>query len=187
MQIIRRVALAVLVSTAVVATAPRANSEPAEPLSPLVELTLDRLMTADAVAAAKWGTPSPIDDPAREAQVYDAMSALGAQEGLPTDWVRAVFSGQIEANKIVQRGLHSWWRFDPGSAPVSKPDLTAVRPEIDAINAAIIDQLAEHRDELAGPACAVGLSRSVFGVVTSGRADALHQAALVRAAASLCR
>ena len=106
---------------------------------------------------------------------------------MPAEWIRAVFFGQIEANKIVQRGLHTWWRFDPGSAPATKPDLATVRPEIDAVNAAIVDQLAAHRDTLTGPRCAIDLSRSVFDVITSGRADALHQAALVRAAAALCR
>lgn len=113
----------------------RASADPA-PLDSLVDLTLERLATADSVAAAKWGTPSPIDDPEREAQVYLAMTGLGTSKGLPAEWVRSVFMGQIEANKTVQRGLHTWWQFDPASAP---------------------------------------------------RVDALHQAALVRAAVSLCR
>lgn len=156
------------------------------PLDTLVELTLQRLSTGDAVAAAKWGTASPIDDPAREAQVYDSMAKLGSTKGLPIAWVRSVFFGQIEANKVVQRGLHTRWQFDPASAPTVRPDLSTVRPEIDHVNAALIDEIAAHRDSLVGPTCAVNLSRSVFGVVASGRADVLHNAALVRAAAALC-
>jgi chorismate mutase len=156
------------------------------PLDTLVELTLQRLSTGDAVAAAKWGTASPIDDPAREAQVYDSMAKLGATKGLPVAWIRSVFFGQIEANKVVQRGLHTRWQFDPAAAPTTRPDLSTVRPEIDHVNVALIDEIAAHRDSLIGPACAVNLSRSVFGVVTSGRADVLHNAALVRATAALC-
>lgn len=188
MHAIRQFALALLTSGSLVTTAAgNAVAVPTDPLQPLVELTLQRLNTGDAVAAAKWGTTAPIDDPAREAQVYDAMAELGAEHGLSPEWVRSVFSGQIEANKVVQRGLHTLWRFDPAAAPVAKPDLAAVRPEIDRVNVAIVDQLAVHRDTLSGPQCAVDLSRSVFGVVTSGRADPLHQAALVRAAVALCR
>lgn len=162
----------------------RAAADPA-PLDTLVDLTLERLATADSVAAAKWGTPSPIDDPEREAQVYLAMTELGSTKGLPAEWVRSVFTGQIEANKTVQRGLHTWWRFDPAAAPSARPDLGAVRPVIDRVNVAIVDQLALHADTLSSPDCASSLSRSVFNAVA--RVDALHQAALVRAAVSLCR
>ncbi|WP_435824752.1 hypothetical protein [Nocardia beijingensis] len=66
---------------------------------------VERLNTADAVAAAKWvaagerGAEPAIDDPVREAEVYDAMAGLGHDRALPENWVRQVFFGQIEANK----------------------------------------------------------------------------------------
>jgi chorismate mutase len=162
----------------------RAFADPPQ-LDTLVDLTVERLATADSVAAAKWGTPSPIDDPEREAQVYSAMTELGSSKGLPGEWVRSVFLGQIEANKTVQRGLHTWWGFDRAAAPAARPDLAAVRPIIDRVNAAIVDQLALHKDTLTGRDCVPQLSRSVLNA--AARVDALHQAALVRAAVSLCR
>lgn len=159
-------------------------------LDPLVELVLQRLDTADAVIAAKWvgahGKEPVVDDPARERQVYDSMGRAGAELGLPQAWVRQVFFGQIEANKMVQRGFIARWRFDPAAAPVTSPDLTAVRPVIDRVNDGIVRQLALHRAELSGPGCAPRLSASVFAIFAGGRSDPLHQAALVRAAAALC-
>jgi len=159
-------------------------------LDRLVGLLLQRLDTADAVIAAKWvsvhGQDPAVDDPARERQVYDSMGRAGTELGLPQAWVRQVFFGQIEANKMVQRGLIARWRFDPGAAPVASPDLAAVRPVIDRVNAGIVRELALHRAELTGPACAPRLSASVFAIFAGGRSDGLHEAALVRAAAALC-
>ncbi|MQY22323.1 gamma subclass chorismate mutase AroQ [Nocardia macrotermitis] len=164
-------------------------SDAASP-DPLIGLLLERLNTADAVIAAKWvsarGQYPVIDDPAREQVVYDSMSRAGTALGLPESWVRQVFAGQIEANKMVQRGLLARWRLDPGSAPRTSPDLTAVRPIIDRVNLQILRQLAQRRTELRAPDCAIRLSTGVFGVFGSGRSDALHETALVRAAASVC-
>ncbi|MFI5778491.1 gamma subclass chorismate mutase AroQ [Nocardia sp. NPDC051570] len=173
---------------------PVAHADPMaeRPLDRVVELALTRLRTGDTVAAAKWvsaaasGTEPVIDDPAREAVVYDAMARAGAELGVPEDWVRQVFFGQIEANKMVQRGLLARWRFDPAAAPTTAPNLAAVRPVIDRVNGEIVAQLAAHRAELSGPGCAERLATSVFPSLTSGSADALHQAALVRASAALC-
>ncbi|MCM6776926.1 gamma subclass chorismate mutase AroQ [Nocardia sp. CDC159] len=189
------VAFGVLVGEAPTVTAqpvPPAVAAADRPLDRVVELALERLETGDTVAAAKWvsaaasGVEPVIDDPVREAQVYDAMVEAGAKLGLPGDWVRQVFSGQIEANKMVQRGLLARWRFDPAAAPTSAPNLLAVRPIIDRVNGEILAQLAAHRAELSGPHCAERLATSVFPALTSGRTDALHQAALVRAGAALC-
>jgi chorismate mutase len=183
------VALAVSVPASALASP---GAVPAGPLDRLVELVADRLDTADAVAAAKWATaqqlraqPS-IDDPGREAQVYDEMARLGAGSDLPENWIRQVFFGQIEASKIVQRGLVAGWRFDPAAAPAAPLDLSKVRPEIDRLNVGIVEQLATRRVDLAAPDCMRRVAPSVSGALTSGRVDALHQAALVRASAALC-
>jgi chorismate mutase len=171
------------------AQAPADGQAPAG-LDSLVALVLQRLNTADAVIAAKWvgahGQAPAVDDPAREREVYDSMGRAGAELGLPQPWVRQVFFGQIEANKMVQRGLIARWRFDPAAAPVASPNLAAVRPLIDRANDGIVRQLALHRAELSGPACAPRLSASVFAIFGGGKSDGLHEAALVRAAAALC-
>ncbi|MGY2007026.1 gamma subclass chorismate mutase AroQ [Nocardia gipuzkoensis] len=188
----RRVVLALLVA-ALPMWPVSAGASPADgSLDRLVALVVERLDTADAVAAAKWaaagehGVEPAIDDPAREAEVYDAMARLGNSRDLPENWVRQVFLGQIEAHKTVQRGLMLRWRFDPAAAPEATAGLASVRPAIDRVNVEILDQLATRRTQLAAPDCAERLARSVFGVFTTGGGDPLHRAALVRAAASLC-
>ncbi|MFE9582948.1 gamma subclass chorismate mutase AroQ [Nocardia sp. NPDC006044] len=184
-----------IMSVALIVSPISANADPAGDrgsLDRLVALVLERLNTGDAVAAAKWvsaaqtGAEPTIDDPAREAVVYDSMARSGADLGLPEGWVRQVFGAQIESNKIVQRGLITRWRFDPAAAPGTAPDLASVRPVIDRVNAGIVDQLAARRAELTAPDCAERLAFSVFEVFGAGNTDALHQAALVRAAAALC-
>ncbi|MFI6036147.1 chorismate mutase [Streptomyces sp. NPDC051315] len=57
------------------------------------------------MAAATWGTDNPIDDPAREQQVLDAVAAQAERAGADPEEVRRIFRDRIEANKIVQRGL----------------------------------------------------------------------------------
>ncbi|WP_225730418.1 MULTISPECIES: gamma subclass chorismate mutase AroQ [unclassified Nocardia] len=192
-----RALLVSVLSVALLVLAPdSANATPggpdSGPLDRLVALVADRLDTADAVAAAKWataersGTPPVIDDPAREADVYDSMARLGERLDLPENWIRQVFFGQIEANKVVQRGLIAGWRFDPAGAPAAPPDLSTVRPRIDRLNAEIVDEVAAHRGELSGPDCAERLAHSVFGAFATWRGDALHRVALVRATTVLC-
>ncbi|MET8773695.1 gamma subclass chorismate mutase AroQ [Nocardia sp. NPDC004654] len=190
----RALAVALLSAALLVWAAGSARPVPGEPvpgsLEPLVALIAQRIDTADAVAAAKWahaardGSVPTIDDPEREAAVYDAMARLGAAHGLSENWVRRVFFGQIEASKTVQYGLIARWRFDPAAAPAAPPDLTGVRPTIDRLNKAIIDQLAEHRAELAAPDCMERLAPGVFAHFTT--ADPLHRLALIRAASALC-
>ncbi|WP_084655182.1 gamma subclass chorismate mutase AroQ [Nocardia altamirensis] len=188
-----RLVLLMVVSAALLMSPVSAGAAPGdESLDRLVALVLERLDTGDTVAAVKWkagaasGTEPAIDDPAREAQVYDAMARLGAERELPETWIRQVFSGQIEANKTVQRGLMMRWRFDPAAVPGAPADLASVRPIIDRVNGEIVDQMAARRVQLSAPDCAERVARSVFGVFATGQADALHQAALVRAAATLC-
>ncbi|WP_172649557.1 chorismate mutase [Rhodococcus opacus] len=165
-------------------TAPAgAQTRPLEPIARAVSL---RLATADAVAAAKWGTPSPIDDPARDAQVLNAVATQAADEGLSAGRVQQVFRDQIEANKEVQRALFAWWSVAPGAAPTVRPDLTQVRPVIDRQNSDILLQLREQEAVLAGPGCVPALVDATVAVVAEQRLDPLHQATLARALVSIC-
>ncbi|APA98968.1 Chorismate mutase [Nocardia seriolae] len=169
----------------------QASADTPGSLDRLVTLLAERLDTADTVAAAKWATAERdgdrpvIDDPAREATIYDAMTRLGAQHGLPAPWVRQIFEGQIEANKIVQRGLVTQWEHGV-PAPAPSMELAAVRPVIDRVNGEIIDELASKQAELADPSCPVRLTRSVLAATGTRHGDPLHQAALVRASIPLC-
>jgi chorismate mutase len=165
-------------------TAPAsAHTRPLEPIALAVSL---RLATADTVAAAKWGPPSPIDDPAREAQVLGAVAAQAAHEGLSAGRVQQIFRDQIEANKEVQRALFGWWSVAPGAAPTVRPDLTQVRPVIDRQNTDILLQLREQEAVLAGPGCVPALVDAAVAVAAEQRLDPLHQATLARALVSIC-
>ncbi|KAF0962863.1 chorismate mutase [Rhodococcus sp. T7] len=165
-------------------TAPAsAQTRPLQPIALAVSL---RLATADTVASAKWGTPSPIDDPAREAQVLGTVATQAADEGLSAPRVQQIFRDQIEANKAVQRALFSWWSVAPGAAPTVRPDLTQVRPVIDRQNTDILLQLREQEDVLAGPGCVPALVDAAVAVAAEQRLDAPHQATLARALVSIC-
>ncbi|WP_028936276.1 chorismate mutase [Pseudonocardia spinosispora] len=156
------------------------------PLEPLVELSVSRIKTADEVSAAKFGTPSPIDDPAREQQVIAAASAKAQTMQISPEEVTRFFRDQIEANKVVQRGLYQQWTSHPDQRPGTKPDLaTVVRPELDRLTDQIMDSLkatvpARH----AGAGCTSALRRATE---EAGRhLDQLHQQALTVATGSVC-
>jgi chorismate mutase len=111
-------------------------------LKPLARLILERIMLADKVAAAKFGTGRPIDDPVREHQQLNRVAELSAGMGLDPRVSTEFFRDQIEANKVVQRGLHALWADHPELRPAARPDLAGeVRPRLDELTAQILDGL----------------------------------------------
>ncbi|GKQ36846.1 chorismate mutase [Streptomyces sp. A012304] len=178
---------ALLTAPGTATAAPRPAGISASALHPVAALSAERLATADLVAAAKWGTDSPIDDPAREQQVLDTVAALAEQAGADPDEVREVFRDQIEANKIVQRGLFRRWTAHPDQAPTSRPDLAVVRQTINRINTDLVTALAATAPERTTPVCRPELALAVLQVHHERHPDALHTRALVRSLASVCR
>jgi len=176
--------------TAVAAPAPAAPVQtpafPANPLRSVADLAAQRLATADLVAAAKFGTSSPIDDPAREQQVLDAVAAQATRLGADPDAVRKVFRDQIEANKFVQRGLFQRWADHPDEAPTTRPDLSVVRVEINRINTELVQALAVTATDRAGVLCYPELYLGAAQVRHERHLDRLHTEALVRALPSVC-
>jgi len=160
---------------------------PVSALHPVVELSAERLATADLVAAAKWGTDSPIDDPAREQQVLDNVAAQATQLGADPDEIRTVFRDQIEANKIVQRGLYADWTAHPDKAPTTKPDLNVVRQTINRITTDLVTSLADSTPRRAEPTCHPELALAFVEVTHEQHPDHLHTRALVRSLNSVCR
>jgi chorismate mutase len=113
----------------------------------LVGLAAERILLADKVAAAKFGTAAPIEDPVREQQVLDQAAALAADAGIDPEKTVDFFRAQIEMSKIVQQRLHNLWTEHPELAPTQRPDLaTEVRPALDRITVEFIDQLAGTED-----------------------------------------
>ena len=173
--------------TAVALTSGTATASPAqESLVPLVRVAAERIVTADQVAAAKWGTDKPIDDPAREQQVLDAMAAKATGMGVDPDLVRQVFRDQIEANKVVQRGLHRYWTAHPESQPTERPDLGEVRPVIDRLNDALLTEIRNTPHVRTDPSCGGRLGGAFLRVGHEMRLDGLHRAGVGRALPSVC-
>ncbi|MFF8971996.1 chorismate mutase [Streptomyces sp. NPDC014995] len=166
---------------------PYASSPSFPSLRPVVALSAERLATADLVAAAKWGTDTPIDDPARERQVLDTVAAQAERAGADPDEVRRIFRDQIEANKAVQRGLFRRWTTHPDQAPTTRPDLSVVRETINRVTTDLVAALAATTPERTAPACHPRLAVATLQVRHEQHPDALHTRALVRSLASVCR
>lgn len=84
----------------------------------LPQLMVQRLGWMDEVAQVKQARSLPVTDAKREAELLDAMERAGAEKGLPAEVVRAFFSGQIEAAKVVQRE----WLARHAGRPVTATD-----------------------------------------------------------------
>jgi chorismate mutase len=153
--------------------------------SRFVALTVARLEVADVVAAAKWGTAQPIDDPAREAaEQADAADRALALRIDPT-LVEHVLAAQLEASKIVQRGLFERWRADRPCAPTRRPDLTSeVRPLLDDIDEQLIDVVGQIQPMLASAEYAAIVTAALRRAEQS--LDPLHQQGLIRALSPIC-
>ncbi|WP_405614051.1 chorismate mutase [Streptomyces sp. NBC_00076] len=174
-------------AAAVPAPAPVRAAVGAPGLAPLTELFAERLLLADKVAAAKYGTDKPIDDPVREQQILDDVAARAVGLGLDPDAVSAVFRDQIEANKLVQRGLYARWDARPEERPTERPDLTKeVRPALDRITTALLTALKDTEALRAGPSCAPRLSLAAVRSAYGHQLDLLHLKGLGRALPSVC-
>ncbi|OKH98558.1 chorismate mutase [Streptomyces sp. CB02923] len=177
-------------ATAQAAPAPVPVPAPAPPkaeaLRPLAVLSAQRLATADLVAAAKWGTGSPVDDPARERQVLDAVARRAVELGTDPRWTSRIFRDQIEANKAVQRGLHRRWAADPAQVPAGRPDLGEVRKEINRVNDALVRAIAASGAARTSPGCLRSLAGATVHVRHERHLDVLHTVALARSVRSVC-
>jgi chorismate mutase len=187
----------VAVTAALLAVSPAApgSAEPeaapatqvARPLLPLVRLSAERLLLADKVAAAKWGTGQPIDDPAREQQILDYVARRSVELGIDPVVAQRIFRDQIEAGKIVQRGLFQSWAADPGRQPTQRPDLSReVRPVLDRITNELLDQIKDTAPVRARPSCEGRLIGAYGRVGREDRLDGLHWAGLARALPDVC-
>ncbi|WP_103353294.1 chorismate mutase [Amycolatopsis sp. CA-128772] len=173
-----------VVSGLLLATVPASASTSS--LWRLTDLAAQRVAIADQVAAAKYGTPSPIDDPAREQQIYDSVAARAPGLGLAPAAAVRFFRAQIEANKLVQRGLYARWDAHPGQAPTTRPDLARIRPVIDRLNTDLLTELASTTPVRAARTCPIRRLLTADVVDLSHRFDALHARALAEATSATC-
>lgn len=152
------------------------------PLVTLTDLFAERLLVADKVAAAKYGTDRPIDDPAREQQVLDDVATRAVGLRLEPDVVVTVFEDQIEANKLVQRGLYAHWDAHPEQRPTRRPDLDKeVRPELDRITTQVLDTLVATEGVRSAPSYELRLHGAAAWSAYSHGLDVLHLKGMERA------
>ncbi|MET7990741.1 chorismate mutase [Amycolatopsis sp. NPDC005232] len=110
-------------------------------LGPLADLVITRLKVSDDVAASKFGTDSPIDDPAREQQVLEQVRKQASALGLDPISTTAFFQDQITASKVVQKGLFARWAAHPDEAPTTRPDLGQIRTKLDQLTTDLLSEL----------------------------------------------
>ncbi|MCX4830074.1 chorismate mutase [Streptomyces sp. NBC_01016] len=156
-------------------------------LAAITSLATERLALADKVAAAKYGTDAPIDDPAREQQILEDVAKRSADLGIDPAFTKSVFRDQIEANKVVQRGLYARWDAHPEQRPTERPDLaTEVRPQLDRITTRLLDALREVAPVRTSPACGPLLTAAALHDAHARGFDVLHLKGLARALPSVC-
>jgi len=158
-----------------------------EPLYELVDAATQRLQTADPVAASKWLSGAPITDPVRVQQVLEAVSADAQSVGVPSDYVTTAFTEQINATEAIQYNRFSAWKFDPTTAPLSAPDLSASRSLIDDLNHRMVSLIAADWPVLDSADCAIRLSAARDAVAQSRQLDPLYRQALDAATRSYCQ
>jgi chorismate mutase-like protein len=87
------------------------------------------------VAAAKFLSGQRIDDHVREQEILESMAGRLKRDAPRHALGMEFFRDQIEANKVIQRGLHRYWDEHPEEFPVRHRHLTAeLRPQLDIAN-----------------------------------------------------
>jgi chorismate mutase len=164
----------------------QAQADDANPLSDLVDAAAQRLQTAEAVAATKWQTHDPIEDPQRVQQVLAAVSADAASRGIDAGQVTAIFTDQINATEAIEYSRFAQWKLDPASASTSAPDLSASRASIDRLNKLMVEQLSAVWPVLHSPDCAGRLDDARNTVADARGLDPLYRQALWFVTRSYC-
>jgi chorismate mutase len=163
-----------------------ADAQPADPLYRLVDTAAQRLATADPVAASKWITGGPITDVQRANQVLDAVTADATAHGVDPQYVRTVFTDQINATEGIEYALFGQWKFDESTAPTAAPDLADSRAAIDGYNKTMVDEIALQWNSLHAPACSAELAGATEAVATDRGLHPLYRQALSSATRSYC-
>ncbi|HEY3561753.1 MAG TPA: gamma subclass chorismate mutase AroQ [Kribbella sp.] len=153
----------------------------------LTELVIQRILVGDDVAASKYFSGKPVEDPVREQQIIDSVRASAVQLGIDPDSTAAFFRAQIEASKVVQRGLLSYWAAHPDKAPASGPDLNVIRQKLDSLTTQLLAELVRVDDlRQSGLRCDISLVVADATGAARHHLDPLHRHALRAASASTC-
>ncbi|WP_328723439.1 chorismate mutase [Streptomyces sp. NBC_00247] len=165
----------------------RSAERTAKPLGPLTDLVIQRIRVGDDVAASKFGTDSPIEDPVREAQVLEQVRTQAEAAGVNPQAAVAFFQDQITASKVVQQGLFARWTAHPEEAPTTRPDLGPIRAQLDQLTTDLLQELKNTEGLRDRPvACTVQLALATGSSAVRERLDVLHRQTLRTATQSVC-
>jgi len=107
-----------------------------------VEPVVQRLVLAQDVTAAKYGSGAPVDDPACELTVLEPTAQGLESMEFYQPVVMPFFRDQIEADKVIQRELHHRWCRHSEEVPNGNRDLKAeAGPRLDRITTQVVRQL----------------------------------------------
>lgn len=153
----------------------------AQKIDYLLGLMDQRLNVASKVAKSKWNSGAAVDDPQREAQILNGVTAQAeASGGIDRAVVRAFLQNQFDAGKIMQRDLLAAWRntLPSGYKFEDAPDLALeVRPVLDKLTPELIGALREVAPLLATSSAQAYLSRSSMTIIRNDvNGDVRHQA-----------
>jgi chorismate mutase len=153
----------------------------------LVDAATQRLQIADPVAASKFRTGDPIDDPLREQQILDAVAAEAVAKHIDPGYIRDVFRDQIDATSAIEHIRFARWKLDPLNAPVAAPGLGACRVAIDTLNRVMLNEIALNWHSLGSPTCATDLNAAKKAVISARTLDPTYQEALDYVTHRYCR
>ena len=179
--------IATWISTLALGMAQPSQADSSSPLFALVDAAAQRLQTADPVAAAKFKTGGPVDDPQREQQVIDNVTSAVAAKHIDAEYVKSIFRDQMDATNAIEHARFAVWRLNPGIAPVAAPDLASLRTTIDRLNQIMVDEIAAQWDSLNSPSCDTDRADARRAVLAARQLDDLYQQALTYATRSYCR
>ncbi|MFC5827359.1 chorismate mutase [Nonomuraea insulae] len=164
------------------------TTKPLGRLGPLTDVVIERIRVSDDVAASKFGTDSPIEDPVREEQVLEQVRKQADAAGVDPDAAVAFFRDQIIASKVVQKGLFARWTAHPEEAPTTRPDLGQIREQLDRLTTDLLQELKNTEQLRDKPiACTAQLALATGSGAALERLDTLHRQALRAATHSVCR
>ncbi len=117
----------------------------------------------------------------------DAVTGDATSRGIDADYVRTVFTDQINATEAIEFTRFGQWKFDESTAPAAAPDLSESRTQIDGYNKSLVEEIALHWNSLhsrrvrAGPVgCDGSRGRRLANL------DDLYRQALTSATRSYC-
>ena len=99
---------------------------------------------------------------------------------------QSFFAAQMEANKLVQYGLLQAWRRHERPLPAKTTDLTALRIQLNDLQARLLAGLAATSELRAAADCPAALDRALATHLAAAHPDELHRLALVRALGDFC-